>query len=381
MKSYSILFLPMAILALAPLAAARQGSLPSAATQAQIAAKLQPRQGDFTTRNFRFNDGETLPELRLHYTTLGRPARDAGGRVTNAVLFLHGTGGSGTGFLSPQFAGVLFGPGELLDASRYFIILPDGIGHGHSSKPSDGLRMHFPHYDYADMVRAQHLLLTDGLRVNHLRLVGGTSMGCMHSWLWAETYPDFIDAALPLACLPVRIAGRNRMTRVMIMDSIRDDPAWDGGNYRTEPQCGLRGALSVLFVLISSPLTEQRLYPTPEAADRYIDGFISSHLASTDANDLLYAFDASRNYDPSAHLGKIGAWVMAINSADDFVNPPELHIAEREIRKLKHGRFVLLPITNQTRGHTTHSRPAIWHRYLEELLRESGRRQATSKTP
>ncbi|HEV2385633.1 MAG TPA: alpha/beta fold hydrolase [Candidatus Acidoferrales bacterium] len=358
---------------LTPWAAARQSPQKPAASPTQVAAQLHPSEGDFIAHDFRFGTGETLPELRLHYTTLGRPARDAAGRVTNAVMFLHGTGGSGRGFLTPQFAGVLFGSGELLDASRYFIILPDGIGHGHSSKPSDRMRMRFPRYDYADMVRAQHLLLIDGLHVNHLRLVGGTSMGCMHSWLWAETYPDFMDAALPLACLPVQIAGRNRMMRTMIIDSIRNDPAWDGGDYRTEPLCGLRGALGLLFVMISSPLQEQKQFPTAPAADRYIDGFLSTRLASTDANDMLYAFDASRTYDPSARLGAITTWVMAINSADDFVNPPELRIAETEIGKVKHGRFVLLPISDATRGHTTHSLPAVWHSYLEELLRESAR--------
>ena len=336
-----------------------------------IVAGLHPAEGDYIARDFRFNTGQTMPALRLHYTTLGRPRRNAQGRVTNAVLFMHGTGGSGHQFLSPQFAGVLFGPGELLDANRYFIILPDDIGHGRSSKPSDGLRMKFPNYDYADMVRAEHLVVTRALDVNHLRLVGGTSMGCMHSWMWAEDYPDFMDAALPLACLPIQISGRNRVIRRMIMDDIRDDPAWKNGNYSTEPECGLRGAMGLLFFLISSPLHDQKIYPTRDAADRFAEEFMKRELAHADANDMLYQWNSSRNYDPSSRLGQIRTWVMYINSADDQVNPPELGIAQREIRKVKHGTFVLLPITDQTRGHGTHSLPAVWKQYLVQLLNES----------
>jgi homoserine O-acetyltransferase len=336
-----------------------------------IVGSLHPQEGNYIVRNFHFQDGQTMAALRLHYTTLGRPRRNARGRVTNAVLFLHGTGGSGRQFLSPQFAGVLFGPGELLDARRYFIILPDDIGHGLSSKPSDGLRMKFPHYDYADMVRAEHLVVTRGLDVNHLRLIGGTSMGCMHTWMWAEDYPNFMDAALPLACLPIQISGRNRIIRRMLMDDIRDDPAWENGYYTTEPKCGLRGALGLLFFLISSPLHEQKLYPTQASADRFAEHFLKTELARVDADDMLYQWDSSRDYDPSARLGQIKAWVMYINSADDQVNPPELGIAQREIRKVKHGTFVLLPITSRTRGHGTHSLPAIWKQYLAKLLAES----------
>ncbi len=353
----------------APLAAhtpkqtATPGAAPAAAT---------PKEGDFVVHKFRFNSGEVLPELRLHYTTLGAPARGANGTVTNAVLVLHGTGGSGRQFLSPQFAGVLFGPGQLLDAGRYFIILPDSIGHGRSSKPSDALRARFPHYDYDDMVRAQHLLLTEGLGVKHLRLVMGTSMGCMHSWVWGETYLDFAEALLPLACLPVPIAGRNRMMRKMIMDAIRTDPEWNNGEYKSQPR-GLRAALYILLTMTSSPLQMQRAAPTRDAADKFLDDWLKARLAATDANDVLYQVDASRNYDPSTALDKIKAPVLAINSADDFVNPPELGIAEREIQELQRGRFVLLPITDQTRGHGTHSLPAVWQRYLAELL-ESSRR-------
>ena len=232
-------------------------------------------EGEYVTQNFHFRSGETLPSLRLHYTTFGAPRRDASGRVTNAVMILHGTTGSGKQFVSPRFAGVLFGPGQLLDATRYYIILPDGIGHGQSSKPSDGLHARFPHYDYDDMVAAQHQLLVDGLKVNHLRLIIGTSMGCMHSWVWGETYPDFMDAMMPLACLPVQIAGRNRMMRKMAMDAIRQDPAWDNGEYKAPPP-GLKTSLDVLLIMGSSPLQMQKQYPTRDAADAF-SGQLHSH--------------------------------------------------------------------------------------------------------
>jgi homoserine O-acetyltransferase/O-succinyltransferase len=328
-------------------------------------------ESDFAAKNFKFRSGETLAELRLHYTTLGKPARDAQGRVTNAVLILHGTGGSGHQFLQPIFAGELFGPGQLLDATRYFIILPDGIGHGKSSKPSDGLHAHFPQYDYDDMVAAHHLLLTEGLGVNHLRLVMGTSMGCMHSFVWGETYPDFMDALMPLACFPVQIAGRNRIWRKMVMDAIRNDPEWKGGEYSAKPQQALRTALDLLLIAGSAPLYMQKTYATHDAADKYLDDYFKTRSAGLDANDLLYAFNASRNYDPSPQLEKIIAPVMYINSADDFINPPELGIAEREIKKVKNGRFVLLPISDETRGHGTHTRAAVWKQYLAELLEKS----------
>jgi len=333
------------------------------------AQQLTPHEGDFIVHDFHFKSGETLPELRLHYMTLGQPARDAAGRVTNAVLILHGTGGSGRQFLAPQFAGVLFGPGQLLDAHRYYIILPDGIGHGRSSKPSDGLRARFPAYDYDDMVAAHYSLVTGGLSVNHLRLVMGTSMGCMHSWMWGETYPDFMDALLPLACLPVQIAGRNRMWRKMVMDAIRLDPEWRGGEYTTEPQAALRTALDLLIIAGSAPLPMQKSYSTRDAADRYIDDAYRTRLPALDANDLLYQVNASRNYDPSLELGKIKAAVIAVNSADDFINPPELGIAEREIRQVKRGRFVLLPASAETHGHGTHTWTVFWQQYLAELLK------------
>jgi homoserine O-acetyltransferase len=333
----------------------------------------KPAESDFIVHNFHFHSGETLPELKLHYATYGKPVTDSAGKVTNAVLVLHGTTGSGQQFVRPSFAGVLFGPGQLLDANRYFIILPDSIGHGHSSKPSDGLHMRFPHYTYDDMVEAQHLLLTQGLKVNHLRLVMGTSMGCMHSWVWLETYPDFMDAAIPLACLPAQIAGRNRMMRKMIMESITTDSAWMNGEYKEPPRLGLRGAINVFLIMVSSPLQMQKDFSTREQADAFVDRFMKTEMESLEPNDTLYAFDASRDYDPSPKLDQIKAHVMFVNSADDQINPPELGIAEREIKKVKNGRFVLLPITDQTRGHGTHTLAAVWKQYLEQLLEESGR--------
>lgn len=333
----------------------------------------QTQEGDFVVHNFHFHDGETMQDLRLHYTTLGTPVRDAKGQVTNAVLIMHGTGGTGHQFLRPAFAGVLFERGELLDSSKHFIILPDDIGHGKSSKPSDGMRMKFPNYDYADMVQGEYDLVTEGLHVNHLRLVMGTSMGCMHTWMWGETHPQFMDALMPLACLPVQIAGRNRMTRKMIMDSIKADPAWDNGDYTTEPVNGLREALDVELLMVSTPLYWQKEYPTRDAADAFLTKSLAERLKGLDANDMLYAFNASRNYDPSPDLGKITAPLIAINSADDFVNPPELRIDEKLIREVPHGRFVLLPITDQSRGHGTHTLAAVWKGYLAQLLEESAK--------
>jgi homoserine O-acetyltransferase/O-succinyltransferase len=332
-----------------------------------------PQEHDFVTSDFKFRSGETLPELKIHYTTYGRPQTDSRGRTTNAVLILHGTTGSGQQFVSARFAGVLFGPGQLLDATKYFIILPDNIGHGRSSKPSDGLRAGFPHYDYHDMVAAQHLLLTEGLHVNHLRLLMGTSMGCMHSWIWLEAYPAFMDAAMPLACLPVQIAGRNRWWRKMVVDAIRLSPDYKGGEYTQQPS-GLRTALDLLIIAGSAPLQNQKDYPTRETADAYVDNFMKTRLANTDANDVLYAIESSRNYDPSPYLEKITAPVMFVNSADDFVNPPELGIAQKEIKRVKRGKFVLLPISDQTRGHGTHTLPTMWKEYLRELLDQSSSR-------
>jgi len=307
----------------------------------------------------------------MHYTTLGKPMKDASGHTTNAVLVLHGTGGTGSGLLRPIFAGVLFGPGQLLDATKYFIILPDNVGHGKSSKPSDGLHARFPQYEYTDMVALQHELVEKGLGVDHLRLVMGTSMGCMHSWMWGETYPDMMDALMPLACNPVAIAGRNRMWRKMIIDGIRQDPDWHNGDYTTEPSAALQIAADIFVIAGPAPLRLQEDHPTRESADRYLDQALKEDMEGTDANDLLYAVASSRNYDPSSKLDTIKAPVMFVNSADDFINPPELGIAEREIKKVKNGKFVLLPASEQTHGHGTHTWAAVWQQYLKELLDES----------
>ncbi len=329
-----------------------------------------PQEGDFSIPNFHFVNGQELPSLRLHYTTLGRPIRDASGHVTNAVLILHGTGGSGAQFLSPQFRDILFQPGQLLDSSKYFIILPDDIGHGKSSKPSDGMRGHFPEYGYHDMVNAEYGLVTDGLHIDHLRLVMGTSMGCMHSWMWGEQFPDVMDALMPLACVPVPIAGRNRIWRKMLTDAIRDDPQWMHGDYQHQPT-GLATAVDLLIIAGSAPLQMQKIAPTSQLADEYLAQQIERHSKNLDANDLLFAVASSRDYDPSKDLEKIQASVMYINSADDFINPPELGIAQKEITRVKRGRFVLLPISDETRGHGTHTRAIVWKQYLQELLEES----------
>ncbi len=323
-------------------------------------------------KDFKFGMGETLPELKLHYLTLGAPHRDAAGRVDNAVLLLHGTGGDAHSLMNPVFADVLFGPGAPLDITRYFLILPDDIGHGESSKPSDGLHMRFPAYDYDDMVRSQRMML-DAMKVDHLRLILGTSMGCMQTFVWGETYPGFADALAPFACLPVQIAGRNRMMRYMAIEAVKQDPAWMGGEYRTEPEQGLRTAAELVMVMGSSPLQMQKQAPTREAAENLVDDYLKARVPALDANDLIYYFNASRNYDPSAHLERITVPVLWINSADDFINPPELGIAEKMVTRMPRARFILLPISDATRGHGTHTVASVWKSYLQELLRESER--------
>lgn len=326
-------------------------------------------EGDFAVGNFHFTDGENLAHLNLHYTTLGKPHRNAAGQTDNAVLIIHGTGGTGHQFLRASFAGQLFGPGQPLDSQRYYIILPDGIGHGKSSKPSDGMHAHFPHYGYHDMIRAQHLLLTDGLHVNHLRLVMGTSMGGMQSWLWPEMYPTFMDAAMPLASLPVQIAGRNRWYRRMVIDSILASPGYDHGDYTTEPR--FDGAFYALAVMTSSPKDMQRTMPTKELADQGFDRMIARDRKAYDANDMLYQFAASGDYNPEPDLGKIQCYLTAVNSADDQVNPPDLGVMEPNIKRVAHGRYVLLPDSPATHGHGTHTLAAVWKQYLIQLLQES----------
>jgi homoserine O-acetyltransferase len=326
-----------------------------------------PAPGDAILRDFRFASGEALPELKLHYVTLGRKLDDGRGRTMNAVLVLHGTGGSSAQFLGPRFAGVLFGPGQPLDASRTFIVIPDSVGHGASSKPSDGLKAKFPRYTYDDMVKAQHRLLTESLGVSHLRLVIGTSMGGMQTWVWGETYPDFMDALMPLASLPTAIAGRNRLWRKMAMDLIREDPDWNGGGYAAQPR-GLRGALALMLVLSGSPHEWMRQAPDRAAADAAVEAYLADRLSKTDANDLLFALDASRDYDPSSRLEKIQAPLLALNFADDAINPPELGLLEKGVAHVKNGQAVVFPLSEKTHGHQTHTWADLWKTYLNELL-------------
>jgi homoserine O-acetyltransferase/O-succinyltransferase len=345
---------------------------------ALAAPEARNADGEYVIHNFHFASGETLPELRIHYTVFGKPRRDAQGHVLNAVLALHGTGGSGHSLVNERFSGTLFQQGQLLDAQKYFIILPDGIGHGKSSKPSDGLHAHFPKYGYQDMVAAQYLLLTKGLEVDHLRLIIGTSMGCMHSFMWGEAYPDFMDALMPLACLPVQLAGRNRLWRDILMDAIRSDPQWMSGDYTTEPASAMRTAAGLLLIAGSAPIQMQKTLPTRDAADEFEKKAMERQMGDLDANDLLYQVDASSDYDPSKDLEKIKAPLLQINSGDDFINPPELGIAEREIKRIPKGRFILLPASEQTHGHGTHTWAAVWQQYLAQLL-ESSKTPETSK--
>ena len=307
-----------------------------------------PVEHDFVVKDFHFASGEVMPEVRMHYVTYGENRGD------NAVLILHGTGGSSKQFLGDNFAGVLFSKDGVLDASRYFIVIPDNIGHGHSSKPSDGLGEKFPHYAYADMIELQHRLLADGLGVTHVHLVLGTSMGAMHAWMWGERWPDAMDALVPLASAPTQIAGRNRVWRKMIIDDL----------HRGDKE----GAIQILMIATSAPLVWQKNAPTRDDADRWLADQMKTRMASTDATDLLYAVEASRDYDPSPQLERITAPLLAINSADDFVNPPELGIVEGLMKRVKNGRFVLIPIGPETRGHGTHTAAIVWKEILGEFL-------------
>jgi homoserine O-acetyltransferase len=339
-------------------------------------AQFQPppvTESDFVIKDFRFNSGETLPELRIHYRTLGAPKKNAQGVVTNAVLVMHGTGGTGAQFIGRTFAGELFMPGQPLDAAHYYIVMPDDIGHGKSSKPSDGLRAKFPKYGYQDMLTAEHALLTDGLGVNHLRLVMGTSMGGMHTWLWGERWPGFMDALMPLASVPGQISGRNRVWRRVVIDAIRNDPAWQGGNYTTQPPSA-RTAAEMLWLVSSNPVIRSRNAPTLVQADKEIDAYAANWIRNNDANDQLYALGASFDYDPGPNLEKIQAPLFAVNSADDLVNPPEIGVLEKEITRVPKGRAIMIPLSDKTAGHGTHTLAAVWKDYLVELLKISEKR-------
>ena len=331
-----------------------------------------PTEGDYVIRDFKFSSGETMPELKIHYRTIGKPVKDEKGVVRNAVLITHGTTGSGAQFIRPEFAGELFGAGQSLDATKFFIVMPDGIGHGKSSKPSDAMHAKFPRYGYVDMVEAQFRLLTDGLGVNHARLVMGTSMGGMHTWLWGSAHPDFMDALMPLASLPTQISGRNRAWRRVIIDAIRNDPEWKGGDYTTPPP-SLRTAAEMLWLMSSNPVLRQKEAPDLKKTDDVLDKFVADHFKTDDANDVLYALEASRDYDPGPGVEKIRAPLLAINFADDLINPPELGILEREIKRVAKGRAVVFPLSDKTRGHGSHTIAALWKDELDRLLKESGK--------
>src|SRR3954471_5405437 len=329
-----------------------------------------PTEADYVIRDFKFTSGETMPELKIHYRTIGKPLKDAKGVVQNAVLITHGTTGSGGQFIRPEFAGELFGAGQPLDATKFFIVMQDGIGHGKSSKPSDGMHAKFPRYGYIDMVEAQYRLLTDGLGVNHARLVMGTSMGGMHTWLWGSSHPDFMDALMPLASLPTQISGRNRAWRRVIIDAIRNDPEWKGGDYSTQPQ-SLRTAAQMLWLMSSNPVLRQNDSPSLAKTDEALDKFVGDYFKTGDANDMLYALESSRDYDPGPGLEKIRVPLLAWNSADDLINPPELGILEREIKRVAKGRAVVMPLSEKTRGHGSHTIAVLWKSELERLLKES----------
>lgn len=328
----------------------------------------QAKQQDVVLKDFRFKTGETM-DVTMHVTTLGTPHRDAKGRIDNAVMVLHGTGGSGAQFFRPQFADELYGPGQPFDFATTYVILPDNIGHGASSKPSDGMRMRFPHYDYDDMVAAQKRMLEEGLGVRPLKVILGTSMGCMHAFVWGETYPDFAQRLAPFACNAVEIAGRNRIWRKMLIDAIKSDPDWNGGNYAANPTQSRPTVAALLMLAGSNPVAMQAAFPTREQAEDAFAQYQANAAASPpDANDTIYQFDSSRNYDPSPDLEKITVPVLWINSADDFINPPELGDAERQAKRMPNARFILIPATAETKGHGTHTWAAFWKDDLAKLL-------------
>jgi homoserine O-acetyltransferase/O-succinyltransferase len=323
---------------------------------------------DVQLPGFQFATGEAM-DLRMHVTTLGAPHRNAAGEIDNAVMVLHGTGGSGKQFYRTQFADELYGPGQPLDITKYYVILPDNVGHGQSSKPSDGLRMKFPRYTYGDMVLAQKRLLTEGLGVNRLKLILGTSMGCMHAFVWGTTYPGFAERLAPFACNAVEIAGRNRMWRQMSIDAIKADPLWNGGNYTQAPESGLRTARYLSMIAGGNPVALQAEYPTREQAEAYLRSAYATRAANDlDANDQIYQLDSSRDYNPLPGLAKITVPVLWINSADDFINPPDLAMAQKHAKLMRRAKFILIPATAETRGHGTHTWAKFWKRDLVKLM-------------
>lgn len=337
-----------------------------AASVATAADYPPPQEGSWVAKDFRFSDGTTMPEMRIHYRTVGAPTGEP-------VLVLHGTAGSGASMLTPGFAGELFGPGQPLDAARYYLILPDAVGTGKSTKPSEGLRARFPKYNYDDMVLAQHRLVTEHLKVKHLRAIIGNSMGGMQVWMWAQKYPDFMDVAVPMASLPTEMSSRNWMMRRLIVDSIRNDPEWMGGDYTKQPKSA---QFASVFFGIATSGGNHALYkaaPTREKADKLLDQRLSAPF-NGDANDILYQWDSSRDYNPSAGLERIQATLLAINSADDERNPTELGILDREVKRVKHGRVLLIPASESTSGHGTTGNARHYSKELAELLQSAPRR-------
>lgn len=340
-----------------------------AALHGQEPKAPRPATGYVTLKDFRFASGEKLPVVKMHFRTFGTPRRGPDGKVNNAVLILHGTGGDGTTFLRPIFAGELFGAGQPLDASQYYLIIPDNLGHGRSTRPSEGLKARFPRYGYRDMIAAQKGMLAE-LKVDHLRLVFGTSMGGMHTWLWGQLHPDFMDGLMPLASLPTQISGRNRMWRKLISDAIRGDPEWKEGEYEKQPR-SLRTAAQMLQLMSLNPILMHQAAPTLKEADALQDRYVSDYLARGDANNLLYAVEASWDYDPGPGLERIQAPLLAINFADDLINPPELGILEREIKRVPRGEAVLMPLSADTVGHGSHTKAVLWKDRLARFLKQT----------
>jgi len=357
MKILSAIAILLAVAATAVGAADREAPSPWTITEA-----------DYVVPAFRFHTGETMKGMKIHYATLGTPRRDAQGHITNAILLLHGTGGTGRGLISAAFGNRVFGPGQVFDIARYYIVLPDAIGHGGTAKPSDGLRTGFPKYDYLDMVNAQHAL-AEHLGIARFELVGGHSMGCMHSWVWATTYPDAMKRLLPLSCIPTEIAGRNRLTRKMVIEAIRSDPAYQDGNYSSQPLLGLRAAAFISSFSNTTAAVQQRQFPTRAAADAEVDRMLKA-VPDRDANDMIYQYDASRDYDPEPDLGKIRAKILWINSADDLVNPVDGGEVSRLAAKLKPDQFMLIPDGPDSIGHGTAMKPELWGDRVMALMRE-----------
>lgn len=340
------------------------------ASTAAPSAHAQETAADFTAANFPVSDGTTLPQIRIHYVTLGTPQRDAKGAVTNAVLLLHGTTGTGKAFLTASMREQLFAPGAPLDTRRYFIVIPDGFGRGGSTKPSDGLRAKFPHYGYGDVVEANHRLLVDGLHIDHLKLVLGTSMGGMQTWMWGERYPDMADALMPIASQPIAMAGRNWLWRQMIVGAIRNDPGWQGGDYTAQPTQWTR-VMPIFTLITGNPARMQADAPDRASATRWYDALVGDAQKS-DANDVLYWFESSWDYDPAPQLSRIRARLLAVNFADDLINAADLGVMQHAIAAVPHGRFVELPETAQSYGHQTLAHPEVWKPYLIDLLGRSG---------